>query len=151
MNKILCLSIIMFLFNPLVSFSQEIKEIDKDLENISGQYAECASYYRLVFHAMNSSNEKETANAYRQLEETAMFYSLLLSNEGRSKDVAVEVTNSRIEMYMKKMKQEANNRNENISVLINKYHFGCQEAMEKPSSRLVELLQKKVEEVILSL
>lgn len=75
-----------------------------------------------------------------------MFYSLLLANEGRSKDVAVEVTNSRIEMYIKKMKQEANNSNENISILINKYHFGCQETIENPPSQVVELLQTKADE-----
>ncbi len=146
MKRIVCISVLVFLANPLLSFGQETKGIEIKLENISGQYAECAAYYRLVFHAMNSSNEKETANAYRQLEDTAMFYSLLLANEGRSKDVAVDVTNSRIEMYMKKMKQEANNRNENIAILINKYHFGCQEAMENPLSQVVEILQKKTDE-----
>lgn len=38
-----------------------------------------------------------------------MLYSLLLASEGRSKDLAVKVTNSRIDMYKKKMMQEANN------------------------------------------
>ncbi len=127
--------------------AKEPKGIDIDFENISGQYAECAAYFRLVYHAMQSSNEEETANAYRQQEDAAMFYSLLLANEGRSKDVAIEVTNSRIEMYMKKMKQEVNNRNENISILINKYHFGCEEAMENPSSQVAELLQTKINEL----
>ena len=146
MKKIACISIIILFVTPLFSYGQETKGIDKKLENISGKYAECAAYYRLVYHAMNSSNEKETANTYRQLEDTAMFYSLLLANEGRSKDVAVEVTNSRIEMYMKKMKQESNNRNENISILVNKYHFGCQEALEKPSNYVTEIIQTKVKE-----
>ena len=147
MKTIMCISVLIFLVNPMLSFGQEGKGIDTNLENISGQYAECAAYYRLVYHAMNSSNEKETANSYRQLEDTAMFYSLLLANEGRSKDVAVEVTNSRIEMYMKKMKQEANNKNENISILINKYHFGCQQVMENPPSHVLELLRTKVNKV----
>ena len=147
MTKIAGLAAFIFLVNPLLSFAQETKGIDKNLENISGQYAECAAYYRLAYHAMVSSNEKETANAYRQLEDNAMFYSLLLANEGRSKDLAVAVTNSRIEMYMKMMKKEINNRNENISILINKHHFGCQEAMENPSSQVVEVLTTKADEV----
>lgn len=146
MRKMILILVMIFVFSGNVS-SEETKKIDPTLEKISGQYAECAAYYRFVYHAMNSSNEKETANAYRQLEETAMFNSLLLANEGRSKDVAVEVTNSRIEMYMKKMKQEANNRNENISILINKYNFGCQEAMKNPSNHVVEILKIKIEEV----
>lgn len=147
MKRIVYISLLLILGNPLLSFGQEAKGIDGNLENISGQYAECVAYYRLVYRAMNSSNEKEKANAYRQLEDTAMFYSLLLANEGRTKDVAVEVTNARIEMYLKKMKQEANNRNENISILINKYHFGCQEAMENPSSNIVDILKARAEEV----
>ena len=76
-----------------------------------------------------------------------MFYSLLLANEGRSKDVAIEVTNSRIEMYMKKMKQEINNRNENISILINKYHFGCQSLIETPPSQVLKILKAKAEQI----
>jgi hypothetical protein len=147
MKRIMCISVLIFLANPVLSFGQEGKGIDTNLENMSGQYAECAAYYRLVYHAMNSSNEKETAKGYRQLEDEAMFYSLLLANKGRSKDVAIEVTNSRIEMYIKKMKQEANSRNENISILINKYHFSCQQVMENPSIQLLELLRTKVNEV----
>jgi hypothetical protein len=91
-------------------------------------------------------NQKQQMHI-RELENTAMSYSLLLANEGRNKDLAVEVTNSRIEMYIKKMKQEANNRNENISILINKYHFGCQEAMENPSNHLTTILKTKIKEV----
>ena len=93
---------LVFVF-PILSFSQETKN-DKNLENISWQYAECAAYYGLVFNAMKASNENETANAYSQLENDAIFYSLLLANEGRSKDLAIEVTNARIDIYKKKMK-----------------------------------------------
>ena len=131
---------------PFVSFAQENQGINKHFENISGQYAECAAYYELVYHAMNASNEKETADVYKQLENNAMFYSLLLANEGRTQDVAINVTNSRIEMYMKKMKQEANNRNENISILINKYHFVCEEAMKNPPREMLEVLKTKINE-----
>lgn len=147
MKRIVYISFFMFLVCPLLSLGQEREGIDKTLENISGQYAECAAYYELVYHAMNSSNEKETANAYRKLEESAMFYSLLLANEGRSKDVAVEVTNSRIEMYMKKMRQEASNRNENISILINKYNLGCQALMDNPPSQVLKILKAKAEQL----
>ena len=74
-----------------------------------------------------------------------MFYSLLLAAQGRSKELAAQVTNSRIEMYMKKMKQEANNDYANISILINKYHFGCQELMENPSKYVVDILAAEAE------
>lgn len=146
MNRSVCAILFALITCPVVSFAQVEKGIDKKLENISGQYAECAAYYELIYHAMNGSNEKEAAGAYKQLENNAMFYSLLLANEGRSKDMAVKVTNSRIDMYMKKMKQEADNRNENISILINKYHFGCEEAMKNPPNEVLDVLKTKINE-----
>lgn len=76
-----------------------------------------------------------------------MFYSVLLANEGRSKDLAVGVTNSRIEMYMKRMKQETDNRNENISILINKYHYGCVSLSENPPTELQTVLQRRLKEL----
>lgn len=144
MHKSIMFFFILFFMNPILSFSQGTKGIYKNFENISGQYAECAAYYRLVYHAMASSNDLETARLYRELEDTAMLYSLILANEGRNKDNSVEVTNSRIEMHMKKMKHEADNRNENISILINKYHFGCQGAMENPLNELLDLLKNEL-------
>ena len=141
MKRIIYISIFVLFFNPLYSFGQEDTGIDKNLENLSGQYAECAAYYTIVYQAMISSNENESAKAYGQLQETATFYSLLLASQGRSKELAAQVTNSRIEMYIKKMKQEADNRNENISVLINKYHFVCQEAMDNPPNDLPKLIE----------
>ena len=60
--------------------------------------------------------------------------------------MAVKVTNSRIDMYMKKMKQESDNRNENISILINKYHFGCEEVMKNPPNEVMEVLRTRANE-----
>ena len=136
-----------FLAGSTIGFSQESQSIDAELENISGQYAECAAYYRFVSYAVDASGEKETASSYRELEDNAMFYSLLLASEGRDQDLAVEVTNSRIEMYLKKMKLEANNRNENISILINKYHFECQELSENPPTELANAMQRQLQEL----
>lgn len=146
MKKNIFILLLILILSPLSSFGQEKRQIDKNLENISWQYAECAAYYELVFNAMKASNENETANAYRQLENDAMFYSLLLGNEGRSKDLAIEITNARIDIYKKKMKLEADNRNENISILINKYHFECQERMQNPPTELIEVLKRKIVE-----
>ncbi len=146
MNRKVCVTLLALITFPMVSLAQDDNSIDKDLDNISVQYAECAAYYEFVYHAMNAANEKETAGAYKKLEDNAMFYSLLLANEGRDTDLAVRVTNSRIEMYLKKMKQEADNRNENISILINKYHFGCEEAMKNPTKEVLRVLKIKANE-----
>jgi len=146
MKKTIFILLLILIFSPLSSFGQENRQIDKNLENIAVQYAECAAYYGLVFKAMKASNENQTANAYSQLENDAMFYSLLLANEGRSKDLAIEVTYARIDIYIQKMKQETDNRNENISILINKYHFECQKLMKNPPTELIEVLKKRLVE-----
>ncbi|MEO8839423.1 MAG: hypothetical protein ABI351_12005 [Herbaspirillum sp.] len=144
MKRTLYILVFTLVIYPIASFSQQDRRIDQNLENISGKYAECAAYYELIYHAMNSSNREETANAYRKLEDKAMFYSLLLANEGRSKDVAINVTNSRIDMYMKGMKQEANNRNENISILINKYHSDCDVMIKNPLNEVLEIMNRNI-------
>ena len=131
----------MLCVTSLSSFGQQATGINKGMEDISGQCAECAAYFKLVYHAMVSSNETDTAISYSELEDMVMFYSLLLANQGRDKDTAIEVTNSRIEMNMKMMKQETNNRNENISILINKYHFGCLEIIKNPPEILLKLIK----------
>ena len=144
MKKTIFIVLLILILSPLSSFGQESRQIDKNLDNIAIQYAECAAYYELIFDAMKVSNENKTANAYRQLENDAMFYSMLLANEGRSKDLAIEVTNARIDIYKKTMKQEADNRNENISILINKYHYDCQELMQNPPTELIEVLKRNI-------
>jgi len=52
MIKIMFVSIVLFFVNPFLSFGQESQGIDKNLENLSGQYAECAAYYELLYYAM---------------------------------------------------------------------------------------------------
>ena len=146
MKKIIFILLLILILSPLSSFGQENRQIDKNLENIAVQYAECAAYYGLVFNVMKASNENQTANVYSQLENDAMFYSLLLANEGRSKDLAIEVTHARIDIYIQKMKQETDNRNENISIFINKYHFGCEEVMKNPPNEVMEVLRTRANE-----
>lgn len=145
MKRIACIPFFVIIWCYSLGLCQDTKIIDKDLENIAGLYAECAAYYRFVYFAMKSSNHEENAGAYRQLEDAAMLYSLLLASEGRSEDVAVEVTNARIEMFLKKMKQDTNNRNENIAILMNRYQFDCQEAMKNPSAALSKVLKRTAE------
>ena len=42
------------------------------------------------------------------------------------------------------MKQESNNRNENISILMNKYDFKCEEALEDPERYIKQSMDKAV-------
>ena len=140
MKDCISFSLITYLLCSSQSIAQNATEFDPELENQSAMYAECAAYYRLVYFALVESQQEETASAYREMEDNAMFVSLAVASKGRSQDMAVEVTNSRIEMSMKIMKQEIDNRNENISILINKYQFSCQEALSSPSSAVMQVL-----------
>lgn len=115
-------------------------EINQEWEELSGAYAECAAYYRFVYFALESSGETETAAAYRDLEDNSMLVSLVLANGGRDRDMAIEVTNSRIELYMQQMKEETNNRNENISILINKHNASCMALQQEPSEVVIDAL-----------
>lgn len=146
MKRILYFCIIILLINPIFSFSKETKKVNPILDSISGHYAECAAYFTIVYHGMVSSNELAAAANYGQLQEAAINYALQLALEGRTIEMAAEVTKSRMEMYMKKMKEEAGNDNANISILINKYHFRCKEALENPENYIrqsKEKLEKK--------
>jgi len=40
------------LFYMNIAFAQQVEEIDQEWEDLSGAYAECAAYYRLVFFAL---------------------------------------------------------------------------------------------------
>ena len=126
--------------------AQQAKAIDRNLDNISGQYAECAAYFRLVYHALVASNDAATASKYRKAEDDSMLYSLLAASEGRDKDLAVRVTNSRIEMYLKSMKNEVNNRNENISILINKHGTECIALVNTPPAEIERVVKERKDE-----
>jgi hypothetical protein len=117
------------------------------LEDLAGLYAECTAYYTFVYHAVNNSGYSDTAATYSKVMDDSMFYSLLLASETREKDMAVNVTNARIEMYLKQMKRETNNDNANISILINKHNFTCQDAMKNPPVELIDILKRRINEV----
>jgi len=58
--------------------------------------------------------------------------------------MAVKVTNSRIELYKKEMKEEIDNRNENLSILTDKYLSGCLKMVESPPAELTAVLVEKM-------
>ena len=126
------------------AFSQETQKFDKNLEEIAGKYAECTAYFEWVFQGLEVSDKAETAEGYKKLRDNAMFYSLLLANQGRNEDMATKVTNSRIEMYKKEMKEEIDNRYENLSILTDKYLSGCLKILESPPAELTAVLVEKM-------
>jgi hypothetical protein len=143
MNRVL--SIIVFIlclvWNTHV-FSENLQKTDKNLENIERQFVECAAYYELVSESFKVSGNGEAVNDYLELRDKAKFYSLLLASEGMSQDIAVQLTNSRLKMRKTKLSGEINYQYENISILIDKYHFGCQKIVQNPPAKLKARLAK---------
>ena len=143
MNRVL--SIIVFIlclvWNTHV-FSENLQKNNKNLENIAKQYAECTAYYELVSESFKVSGKGEAVNDYLELRDTAKFYSLLLASEGMSQDIAVQLTNSRLKMRKTKLSGEINYQYENIAIIIDKYHFGCQKIVQNPPAELKAMLAK---------
>ena len=139
MKKFTVMFLIFLFAHPLFSFGQETTN-NKNLDAISGRYAECAAYYGTIQDAMDSSLQKDSAETYRQLANTAKIYSLLLAIEGRSQNSAVAVTKARFDRYMDNMKGESARNDENFTTFNNKYQSECRDAMEHPSTQLVDIL-----------
>lgn len=144
MNKYL--AVLILILSTFSFGTPALADIDMTIDKISGEYAVCTAYYELVQDAVvASSGDKETADEYGKLKESVMFYSLLLANEGRTKDMAVQVTYSRIEMHKKVMMEEIGYRYENFSILINKHNFECQDLVNNPPNQVKEALTKRIE------
>tara|TARA_B100001964_G_C14058823_1_gene520424 strand:- start:422 stop:862 length:441 start_codon:yes stop_codon:yes gene_type:complete len=141
MKKML-LIVIMILIYSGNAWGEKTEKINPTLENISGVYAECAAYFAIVYNAFLSSGDAGTAAQYAKSQESAVSTAMLLAKQGRTLKMAYEVTKSRIEMYSQQMKKDTKNRNENISILANKYAFSCKEAIENPEKFTIELADK---------
>lgn len=145
MNRVL--SIIVFIlclvWNTPV-FSENLQKTDKNSENIARQYVECAAYYELVSDSFKVSGNGKAANNYLELRDTAKFHSLLLASEVMSQDIADQLTNSRIKIRRRILSGKINYKYENISILIDKYHLGCQKIVQNPPAELMSILAKEM-------
>lgn len=106
------------------------KNFDESAESLSLNYVECSAFYELTkFALINSQGDEDTVKQYNKLQNDSMFYALVLAMPGRDKDMAVQVTHSRIEIALKEQKNKIQNRNENFSILINEYKEKCEDRM----------------------
>ncbi|MBL9214824.1 MAG: hypothetical protein JNG83_05035 [Opitutaceae bacterium] len=76
-----------------------------------------------------------------------MFYSLLLASEGRTQEIAVKVTHARIEWGKKDMLKEMDHRNENISIIVNKYGEASIDLIKNPRKEVLALLERHALEI----
>jgi hypothetical protein len=127
--------------------SQPQGSIDKDTDNLSATYAEYTAYLEIVTHGIKGDDRKELRSKFEKLKDECMFFALLLASEGRTKEMSVKVTNSRIEMAKKQMLKEIDNNYANLSILISKHQEAVLKLVQTPPPIVTEILQKKAKEV----
>jgi hypothetical protein len=131
----------LFLCLALMTFAQENK-IPEEKNNLSVQYAEAAAYFEIVAEGLSKSGRDATK--YAAEAQIAMAYALTLASEGRTQDVAVKVTIARIESSKKMMLREMEYRNENITIIENKYADQSFELMKNLPKDVREAIVKHV-------
>lgn len=117
------------------------KDENGEIDNLAGEYAECAAYFQLVYAAVKKSGEKDLAKVYDDAASRAALVSWFLASELRSFPAAMEVTQARIKMYTEQMRIEAHNNNANLSILIAKYQTKCLDLLNDPPEKIPELAQ----------
>lgn len=138
---------LLFLLSLTCGFPQSESKIDRGVDNLAAEYAEFTAYLELVTSSIKGEEEEDTRAQYAKVKDDCMFYSLLLASEGRKKEIAIQVTNARIEIAKKQMLKEIDYDNANLSILISKYQEDLLRVIQNPPQILLEVIAKKTNEV----
>ena len=113
-------------------------------DNLAVKYAEAGAYFLIVHQAMEQSGEKyaEVSKGYGDQYDLCCMISMLLASQTRDSEMAGKVTLSRVEYSKKEMQKEMGHRNENISILMNKYQDSSIELMNNPPKIVNQILAK---------
>jgi hypothetical protein len=112
----------------------------KTSDALALDYAQGAAYCLIVQQAMEQSGfDAEATKPYGQMYTALSTVSQMLSWETRSVEMGEKVTLSRIALYKRAMGAEMGNRNENISILINKYGQSSQELFNNAAQVIEQL------------
>ena len=128
-------SILIVLISSAHSLSAETAD------NLAVKYTEAAAYFLIVHQALEQSGEKYAAvsKKYGDSFDLCSMISMLLASQTRDTDMAGKVTLSRIEYSKKEMLKEMGHRNENISILMNKYQDRSFELINNPPKMVKDL------------
>jgi len=126
----------------LFTFSLAAKDKDQEIDDLAVMYAECTAYNNLLYGALERSDvEPTTLEKIKSAYSQTMFASVVLASQSRTNDMAVKVTESRVELFIKDMTDEIDTNFDNFSILMNRYGNSCIEAIKKPDARLVDAMQ----------
>jgi len=107
-------------------------------DDISGEFAECASFFGVLAlsmdHKASSSTEREIANEVKEISKKMWSlydllykYAVLSASKTRTIDMSKKVTDARVSLYVKGMAKETDSDFSNISILLDKYGDRCQQ------------------------
>lgn len=121
----------------------------RSIENYAADYAVYATYFHILSQATAQSGAKyaETSKTFDAKCDEFLLISLALAEEARTTKMAEAVTLSRFESFKKDMLNEIEYRNENISILMNKYHEDAMKLATNPPLVVVRVLERRAEKL----
>jgi len=146
MSKLLIIPLLLY---SLISYATEPSEVSYAIsDNISSEYASCASYFALVSKAVTNSNDPELAKKYKENYEISMQAALTAAKLIRDDNMAMKVTLARFETYFTSMTNDIGNDFSNISILFSEYANTCKNSLEKPEEFIKEISDRAVSKYI---
>lgn len=121
----------------------------RSTDNYAADYAFYATYFHILSEATAQSGEKyaEVSAGFNAKCDEFLLISLTLAQESRSTEMAQKVTLARFESFKKEMLKEIEHRNENISILVNKYNEEAMRLATSPPSAVVRILERRAKEL----
>lgn len=139
---LLVLALIVFWAAPTLHAADEVLNSDEIIKeifnNISEEYVTCTAYFSIASEAFRRSGDTKFAAEAEEVRNKAMQLALMTAKEGRTQEMAEQVTLARIELSTKSMTNEINNDISNIAILINNYAERCKEIMDDPDKVMKE-------------
>lgn len=118
------------------AFADTKSELKNTYNNISHEYAYCASYFVLAVESLKSRGDsKDLIISMQKAAELSTDAALNFSKAaGKSKETSIKLFKARYKMALDEMSKEINNDYSNMSILINKYNKKCEMMIKDPET-----------------
>lgn len=125
---------------PIASAAQDATYADQNFDaavnNVSHELTICAAYYFIVADGVRNSGEEITALRYEEVAYHAIQTSALL---GENIGLVEQAVLARLELAMGELMEAISYNYANISILMRDHHDSCEELVNAPELRVLEL------------
>ena len=104
------------------------------LDNLSNAYAVCAAYSTVIQDILVNAGDTETAEKYRLQSIMAYRYANEYTEQGRTDELAKELTRSSIQTHAQAMLEAIRNDASNLAILVKRHSYKCKEAIAEPEA-----------------